>query len=133
MITILARWEDKQMSTDTEWKLWRQLKGFRIDNFVFASIEDTMERVAVTQCSSMGEALTNVVGNLVFLEPTGLKGMSDLPPRNEDVVFVLGNTTSDNLEHVAPVDAYRINEPNITGMYPVCAAAIVLAYWHGQQ
>jgi len=120
------------MLPDTEWRMWRQLKNFGINKFIFVPIAPGFEQIDIEQYATMEEALAAATGNKVFLEANGEKGMTDLPPRDEDVVFVLGNTTMHNQAHTTPADSHSIKEPMETSMYPTCAAAIALAFWHGQ-
>lgn len=116
------------MPPEVEYNMWRQLRGLGVDKFIFtpALLE------SVVQYPTMEEALTHITGNKVFLESTGLKTMNDLPSRDEDVTFILGNTSLCNKKHTTPEESYRINEPSVSSMYPTSAAAIALAFWHGQ-
>jgi len=133
MLTVIARWEDLQMPEQLEWRMWRQLRGFGIGRFVFTPIAPELSQVAIEQYETMEEALAAVPeGNRVFLEPTGYNTMYDLPDRNEDVVFILGNTQRSNMEHANVNETYRISAPMNADMYPTSAASIALAYWHGQ-
>ena len=121
------------MSADIEWRMWRQLKGFGINQFIFSPVMPELEGINIKQFPTMKEALEHAGdGTRVFLESTGHKGMNDLPPRNEDVIFVFGNTNRHNKIHTTDAESYRIAEPNLTNMYPTSAAAIALAYWTGQ-
>ena len=132
MITIVSRWELQQMPPELELRMWRQLVNFGISRFIFVPRTDVLN-TKVTQYNTMQEALTHVSpDNRVFLESTGAKGMYDLPPRDEDVTFILGNSTRHNLAHARLNELYRIQEPRTTNMYPTSAAAIALAYWVGQ-
>lgn len=133
MITVIARWESTQLPPEYEWKQWRQLKNWGITRFIFTPVFPVAGG-SVEQYATMEECLVVAgPGNRVFLEPTGTKGMSELPPREEPVIFVLGNTAMHNLSMQPSVDElYRINEPSKTDMYPTSAAAIALAYWVGQ-
>ena len=133
MITIVSRWEQEQMLPELEWQMWRQLRGFDIKQFIFTPIMPEMEGITIKQFPTMKEALENAGGGKrVFLESTGHKGMYDLPSRDEDVIFVFGNTNRHNKAHTTDDESYRIAEPNLTNMYPTSAAAVVLAYWYGQ-
>ena len=121
------------MPADVEWRMWRQLRGFGIDRFIFTPVIPEFNNIDIEQYPTMEEALEHCgEGNKVFLEPTGIKGMVDLPPRNEDVIFILGDTYVDNRKFTNPEESYRINEPMTTSMYPTSAAAIALAFWVGQ-
>ncbi len=133
MITIVARWEQSQMPPEVEWRMWRQLKAFGINRFVFVPIADELRKIDIEQYATMEEALDNVPdGNRVFLEPTGNKGMNDLPPRDKDVVFILGKSSTNNVKHAKDDETYRIKEPMMSDMYPTSAGAIALAFWYGQ-
>ena len=133
MITIVARWEYSQMPAELEWRMWRQLKAFGIKRFIFTPVSDELSAVSIEQYPTMKEALSHVTeGNRVFLESTGQNSMNDLPPRNEDVVFILGSTTRNNVKFMQPEESFRIAEPMVSDMYPTSAAAIALAFWHGQ-
>ena len=133
MITIVSRWENDDDIASLEWRLWCQLSNFGINRFVFVPISEEMSGIDIEQYATMEEALSKVPeGNRVFLEPTGEKGMNDLPPRDEDVVFILGCSSTNNVRYAQPNEMYRIKEPRMTDMYPTCAGAVALAYWHGQ-
>lgn len=133
MITVVARWENDPDIAALEYRLWRQLSNFGINRFMFVPIMEEMKGLAVEQFDTMEEALEQVPnGNRVFLESTGYNSMNDLPPRDEDVVFILGCSSTDNVKHMKVNESFRINEPRVTDMYPTCAGAIALAYWYGQ-
>jgi hypothetical protein len=131
MMTVVARWEPDTQIADVEHRFWGQLKAFGIDRLVFVPVRPEMEQMA-EQYETIQEALDTVQGNRVFLESTGYKGMTDLPPRHEDVVFILGCSPTSNACHAQVDEMYRIHEPAVTDMYPTCAASIALAYWYGQ-
>ena len=133
MITIVARWEVDQMPSELEWRMWRQLRGFDIGRFVFTPLAPDLSNVAIEQYATMKEALSHVPQeNRVFLEATGQKKLTELPSRSEDVIFILGNTGRHNIHHAKEDEMYRIEEPRLSHMFPTSAAAIALAYWHGQ-
>jgi hypothetical protein len=114
-----------------EWQLWRQLRGaFFIDRLIFSPIKSEMEPYHIDQFASMTEALEAAVGQRVFLEPTGSKGMFDIP--DGDIVLIFGNTTSDNLAYANADETYKIKSPQRTVLYPSEAAAIALAIRYGQ-
>ncbi len=131
MITIVARWEQSQMSPTVEWQLWRQLRGaFKINRMIFMPVMSEMADFHVDQFDTMAEALDDVVGERAFLEPTGYNNMSDLP--QGDIVLIFGNTSQHNMEHANVNETYRINSPQRTHLYPTEAAAIALAIRYGQ-
>lgn len=132
MITVVARWETDQMPFQLEWRMWRQLKNFGIDRFVFVPIAEELSNVDIEQYETMEEALSVVEGTRVFCEPKGTKGMRDLPCRDEDVTLIFGSTSLTNMSYAKEGESYRIEEPRQTDMYPVSAGAVVLAFWHGQ-
>ena len=133
MITIISRWEKTQIPPEIEWLMWGQLKNFGIKRFIFVPIVEEMKRINVEQYNTMEEALSKVsTKNRVFLEPTGTKGMYDLPAANEDVTFILGSTSTSNVKYAKKDELYRINEPRMTDMHPTNAAAVALAFWFGQ-
>ncbi|KKM76905.1 hypothetical protein LCGC14_1375420 [marine sediment metagenome] len=133
MITVVSRWENDPNIATLEYRLWRQLSNFGIDRFVFVPKIKELSNLGIEQYDTMEEALNHVPdGNRVFLESTGHNSMNDLPPRDEDVVFILGNSSTNNVKHMKDNESYRINEPRVTDMYPTCAGAIVLAFWYGQ-
>lgn len=119
------------MDPSVEWRMWRQIRGaFKINRFVFtptsragAGHNDTFP--------TMEAALQACQGNRVFLEPKGERTLAELPPRDEDVVFVLGNTGRSNAKYAAPGETYRIWTPGTSDLYGINAAAIALSYWWG--
>lgn len=122
-----------------EWQMWRQLKGaFDIDRLIFVPRVYKMEGYTFDQADSMGQALemANDAYVRVFLEPAGLNSITELGSLNNNpdanVVFVLGNTVSSNREYAQTHECFRINTPGDTDLYGINAAAIALAYWHGQ-
>jgi hypothetical protein len=131
MITVISRWEPDPDIAAVEHRFWGQLKAFGIDRLVFVPVRPEMAQMA-EQYETMEEALASTQGNRVFLESTGYKGMTDLPPRHEDVVFILGCSPTSNVRHAKLDEMYRIHEPTVTDMYPTCAGSIALAYWYGQ-
>lgn len=131
MITIIARWEDTQMLPQYEYQLWRQLKGaFLVNKIIFTGIAPDMEAYQLEQYATMEEALAVAVGDRVFLEPTGIKGLLDIP--TGDIVLITGNTGQNNLAHAQAVETYKIASPASTHLYPTEAAAIALATRYGQ-
>jgi hypothetical protein len=132
MITVVARWEPDPQIADVELRFWGQLKAFGIDRMIFVPVKDEYSNRGIDQYDTIQDALDTVTGNRVFLESTGYKGMTDLPPRDEDVVFILGCSPTSNACHAQVDEMYRIHEPAVTDMYPTCAAAIALAFWYGQ-
>ncbi len=92
MITVVSRWENDPNIATLEYRLWRQLSNFGIDRFVFVPKIKELSNLGIEQYDTMEEALNHVPdGNRVFLESTGHNSMNDLPPRDEDVVFILAN------------------------------------------
>ena len=130
MITIIARWEESQMPPMVEWQLWRQLRGaFKINRLIFVPVL-LPDNYHVEQFDTMGEALDAAVGQRVFLEPTGSKGMFDIP--DGDIVLITGDTDSNNLAYAKADETYSIKSPQRTVLYPSEAAAIALAIRYGQ-
>jgi hypothetical protein len=132
MLTILSRWENDPDIASLEWRLWRQLAAFGVDKFIFVPKIPELSQINIEQYDTMEEALLHSQGNRVFLESTGNRGLYDMPPRDEDVVFILGNSSTNNLKFAKENELFRINEPRVTDMYPTCAGAIALAFWYGQ-
>ncbi len=119
------------MPSELEWRMWRQLRGaFGIGRFVFTPIVKELLNVNIRQCATMEEALAMCDGHRVFLEPTGTKTLRELP--TGDVVVILGNTSQHNLKYAKPDETYRIEAPRKADLYGINAAAIALAFNHGQ-
>lgn len=119
------------MPVEIEWRMWRQLKGFGINRFVFTPIISELSNICIDQYETMEEALVvnKNAGVRVFLEATGQKTMNDLPSRDQDLVLILGNTQSSNISYAQENETYRITGPMNVDMYPTSAAAVALAYW----
>ena len=131
MLTVIARWENSQMPPVVEWQLWRQLRGaFKINRLIFTPVMPEMADFHVDQFDTMDDALASAVGERVFLEQTGSKGMLDIP--DGDIVLITGNTTTDNLAYANADETYRIKSPQRTKLYPSEAAAVALAIRYGQ-
>lgn len=128
MITVVARWDEKQIPCNIEWQLYRQLRGaFKVDRFVFVPINPTMmNHGGVHQFETMDEALENCTGKRVFLEPTGKKELCDIP--SGDIVLIIGNTDENNLKYSSESETYKIKTTGATELYGSNAAAIALSY-----
>ena len=101
-ITVIARWEDRQMKPEDEWQLWRQLKGaFKVDSFIFVPI--LIPRFGFNQYETMEEALEHAQGTVCYLEPKGKHSVSNLIDIEGDITLVLGNTGKDNLSLANPI------------------------------
>ena len=119
------------MPAELEWRMWRQLRGaFKIDRFVFMPIVDEMCNTGLDQYKTVEEALESCEGHRVFLEPTGVKTLAELPMG--DIVLILSNTSLNNLKYAKPEETYRIQTPFRTHLYGTNAAAIALAFREGQ-
>ena len=123
MITIITRYEDTQMPRDVDRQMWRQLKGaFRVDKLIFVEDDKQLEDAL------MG---TSDLGDHVFLEPLGSKTVKDIP--TGDIVMVVGNTAMNNRAWAEADEEYSISCPSLpTHLYGINAAAIALAFRHGQ-
>jgi len=124
------------MPPEVEWQLWRQLKGsFKVDNFIFTPVVESMDNYAFMQCDNMMTALLSAgPGTRVFLEPTGYNPVSAIP-QDEDIVIVVGNTAMNNMEHARVNETYSISTeagPTKAHLYGCNAAAIALAVRWGQ-
>lgn len=133
-ITVISRWESRQMPAQIEWQLWRQLRGaFEIKQFnMVPVIEDFDVGNQVRQYETMEEAIWNNegAGQLVFLEPTGQNSVADIP--QDDIVVITGCTILDNKAHAKPEETYRVHTPTKTVLYASNAVAIALAIRYGQ-
>ena len=135
MLTVVSRWESTQLHPLEEWQLWRQLRGaFGIDRFVMIPKQDGFDQISIIdQYDTMEEALASVEGQRVFLEPTAVLDLGDMP--NGDIVLICGSTERDNLQYAAPGETYRIHtkgEDRHNHLYAPNAAAIALAIRLGQ-
>jgi hypothetical protein len=120
------------MPPAVEYQLWRQIRGaFRVDRIIFTPVAPGMEAYHLEQYATMDEALEAAGdGDRVFLEPSGSKGMHDIP--QGDIILITGNTRQSNMEYADPDETYRIKTGARTHLYPSEAAAIALAIRHGQ-
>jgi len=129
MITLVARWDDVQLSPVNEWNMYRPLRGaFKIDRFIFIPVMSELDGYAIDQFDTMDEALAAAVGERAFLEPSGTKGLVELP--QGDIVFIVGNTAEGNAEYAQADEMYRIGTEGTVDhnhLYGVNAAAIALA------
>jgi hypothetical protein len=131
MITIISRWEKYQMEPSLEWSMWRQLGGaFGIDRFIFTPEISSVTSSKVTQCHAMEEALSLASGELIFLEPSAKKNLSELPKLN-DFTLILSDTSQNNAKFCTPENSYRICTPNKTDLFGINAASIALSYLCG--
>jgi len=90
-----------------------------------------LDAFQLEQHATMEEALAAAGdGARVFLEPTGTKGMADIP--QGDIVLITGSTDYSNMEHAEAGETYKIKSVAKTHLYPSEAAAIALAIRHGQ-
>lgn len=130
MITVIARWESTQIDPHLEHRMWRQLKGAYTvgDSANFRLIMvPRMPGVSCEQYDTMEEALEQAKGQLVFLEPTGMFDITDIPIC--DITLVIGNTEHSNIDYAQANQTYRIDTPKSTDLYGINAGAIALAYW----
>jgi hypothetical protein len=124
------------MSPETEWQLWRQLRGaFKVKRFVFVPRVPEMDNYSFDQYDTMSEALETCMdaGELVFLEPGGYKNMHQIP--QGDIVMVFGNSAMSNVEHALVNQTYQIFTEGGEAhnhLYGSNAAAIALAIRYGQ-
>jgi len=131
MITVIARWESSQMSSDIEWQLWRQLKGaFLVDRFHMVGEHPGFDRGNLYHYLRMEDALDAAQGERAFLEPKGRRPITELP--QGDIVLVLGDTDHDNLAFARDHETYRIKTDGRTVLYGTTAAGIALAIRCGQ-
>lgn len=118
------------MPAETEWRVWRQLRGafnLMTVHFYFVPIIAEMEGVNITQCETVEEALALATGKRIFLEPGGPHSLADVPS-DEDLVLVLGNTEHGNSHLVQPGDySVDLGTPGQTDLYGFNAAAIALS------
>ena len=119
------------MPPETEWQLWRQLRGaFKVKRFVFVPRVPEMDNYSFDQFDSMEEALESCKGERVFLEPTGYQPVLAIP--TDDIVLILGNSAMSNMEHAKLDEHYKIFSDANTHLYGSNAAAIALALRYGQ-
>jgi hypothetical protein len=134
MITVITRWESTQMSADVEYQMWRQLRGaFKIDRIIFTPVVETVFNAEQYENMMTCLLMCDAGADRAFLEPTGYKGMIDLP--QGDIVLIVGNTAQHNLEHAKVNETYRIATPtgqNHAHLYGINAASIALAIRYGQ-
>jgi hypothetical protein len=134
MITVIARWEDTQMPRETEWQLWRQLRGaFKVKRFVFVPRYLEMDNYSFDQFDTMEEALASCEGERAFLEPGGYKNMHQIP--QGDIVMIFGNSAESNFSYADVSETYQIFTEGGTRhnhLYGSNAAAIALAFRYGQ-
>jgi hypothetical protein len=132
MITVCARWDSLQMTPELEWRLWSQLKGaFNIDRFVFTPVKSDMASNPIDQYDTIEEAIASCEGAKVFLEPTGSKGLSDIPT-GQDIVLICGNTSLNNLKQAGEDETYKIATPGTSVLFSTTAVGVALAFQHGQ-
>lgn len=114
-----------------EWQVWGALKGpMGIDHFIFVSDPPVMTELAYDHVKTMEEALALATGELVFLDATGTKDVSDIP-KTGDVTIVVGATNVPLVSHAQPDQLYRIDQAGVGEMYGVNAAVIALDHRHG--
>lgn len=136
------------MPATVEYQLWRQIRNaFKVNRIMFVPIAPGMEDYHLEQYATMEEALASTLApthahahaltrphapapTRVFLEPTGTKGMSDIP--QGDIVLITGDTDHNNLAFAQEDETYKIKSPQKTALYPSEAAAIALAIRYGQ-
>ena len=134
-VTIIARWEHTHISPAAEWKIWELLQLFRVYQIICVpKLLDTEYKHKPYQFETMEEAFEEAgAGNRVFMEPNGTKTLSELPSRDEDVIFIFGNAANSNMEYAEEDETYRLVLPVEANLYGVSAGAIVLSHWVGQE
>jgi len=122
------------MPPETEWQLWRQLRGaFKVKRFVFVPRVPEMDNYSFDQFDTLEEALESCEGERVFLEPGGYNSMHQIP--QGDIVMVFGNSAESNFSHAKVNETYQIfteGGTNHNHLYGSNAAAIALAIRYGQ-
>lgn len=127
MLTICTRWDEVQLPAETEWRMWRQLRGaFGIDAFNATPVVPDMTGVNIGQFPTMQECLDASAGRRVFFEPDGPHSFTDIPAGG-DLVLVFGNTLEGNKTLIRPEDlSVQIPSARPVDLYGVSAAAIAL-------
>lgn len=114
-----------------EYQLWRQLKNaFEVKRMIFVGIAAGMDDYHLEQYATMEDALEVAEGERVFLEPSGMNWLSEIP--KGDIVLITGNTDHDNTRYATADEMYKIDSPQRSHLYPTDAAAIALAIRYGQ-
>jgi len=137
MVHLVIRWETSQMSNELEWRYWRQIRGafFPVPadvEFHFVPQSESLTNITAAQHDTMGEALAALPAGMprVFLEPTGPKGLSEIPAG--DVAIICGCTETGNVQYAEPGELYSIATPGSTVLYAHDAVSIALGVRHGQ-
>lgn len=134
MIRICTYWESVQMPHDLEWRMWRQLRGaYGIREFYFAPIVADAERLKVAQYDTIGEALEEIPGPKVILDPRGTTSIDDAYdalPTGADLTLVLGSTEHSVHQYANGDDfVVSLETPGDADLYSLNAAAIALDHW----
>src|SRR6056297_2519991 len=103
-ITVVGMWEKGWLDPSVEHMMLRQLRGaYKFDRLIM--IPKLLEGVSKRSCEqydTIEEALENVEGTKVFLEPNGEHRLSDIP--GEDIVYIMGNASRSNERYVTEND-----------------------------
>lgn len=129
---LIIHWDQVQLTPSDEWKLWHQLRGaYAITDIAFVPRVPDMLKLGYGHYDTMAEALAASIGALVFLEAGGSKDVSEIPKAG-DITIIVGNTQEGNASLAEPDEMYSIQCPAPGELFGVNAAAIALAYRHGQ-
>lgn len=130
MITVIVPWDTVQLHPECEWQIWGALKGpLGIDHFIFVSDPQVLTNLAYDHVKTMDHAISLAQGELVFLDATGTKDVSEIP-KTGDITIVVGSTNMSLIDHSTESQRYKIGQVSAGEMYGVNAAAIALAYRH---
>ena len=100
--------------------------AYKFDRLIM--VPKKLERISTSsliQYDTIEEALANVEGTKVFLEPKGEHSFDDIP--EGDIVFIMGNASRSNARYVTENDlSVRIDTPGSSDLFAVNALAIAL-------
>ena len=124
-VTLLGLWESGWLEPKVEAFMWRQLaSAFAVDELALCP-EKLAPRTSLRQFNSVGDALRELKGTRVFLDPNEGESLADFV-HPQEAVYIFGRAGDDNRRWAKDATFVRIVTPAPVDFFALHAAAIVL-------
>lgn len=124
-VSLLALWESGWLPRKVEAFMWRQLaSAYRVDELALCPLA-IAPRENLRQFATVGEALPNLQGEPIFLDPNKGEPLASFTHPDE-AVYVFGRAGDDNRRWSQGRRFVRIVTPAQVDFFALQAAAIVL-------
>ena len=124
-VTLLGLWESGWLEPKVEAFLWRQLvSAYAVDELVLCP-QLLAPRTNLEQFNSVGDALPQLHGEHVLLDPNEGESLADFV-HPQEAVYIFGRAGDDNRRWAKDATFVRIVTPAPVDFFALHAAAIVL-------